>query len=153
MVNGTSSEKTNTDRESVLQQLAAFASHATQYEIRHAAHYIVLNLSERTTKKALLDQKVELSKLLERVEDQQLEKIGFEQAFNQLLEMLPDSVPRQVQPMLLHQYQAEPLLVLNSSDGGSNRTSSPIREDESAALLEQRSSPRNCYGGFFRKNK
>ncbi len=42
MVNGTSSEKTNTDREFVLQQLAAFASHATPHEIRHAAHYIVL---------------------------------------------------------------------------------------------------------------
>lgn len=143
MVKGIGSEKENTDKAQVLQQLMKLAETAELYEIRRAAYYIASNVSERTTKTALREFKEELSKLLDSVRDQE-ETNSFEQAISELLLILPDRVPRQVKPSLLHRYFAEPLLAYNSS-GSDSANLSPAREDESVPLLGD-ASTRPWYG-------
>ncbi len=69
--------------------LKALASYSQVYEIKHAANYIVVNLSHKSTKETLSELKKQLSKLLLKAEDKP-DFTAFDNAFNQLMWVLPE---------------------------------------------------------------
>jgi len=140
-------------KQSAIAKLKALTSTSEHFEIKHAAHYIVVNVSERTSKTALNDLKKQLSKLLANVVDQR-DYAYFENAFNELMSVLPENVQEKAARTSELDSHSGLLLSYGSTTISSSTVviaENTIDIDDSSPLLRQRKAISKKRSGLFNK--
>lgn len=132
-------------RQSTLAKLEALANNTKVDDIKHAAHYIVMNVSCKTSRSALHELKKQLSKLLDRI-PQCTDLMTFDEAYNQLMWVLPESLEVNEVPSELLAHSG--ILFSSSSLLNSDKNDDT---DETSLLPGQENKPVKKPTGLFSK--